>query len=142
MSTIYPRLETLKKALEETVAPVREKTVKELDTVSIGPGEVAEFAVESAKKYSAMVVTVKATYDPSATAGIRVRWLYSADGTDYDSPEDAIDAGNYEDLTFEAGKTRQRTVLIPLLQPYVKVQIVNMDTSYSVVVTVWRTLMR
>jgi len=128
--------------LREELAPVREEPVKVLDSKTIDKGGVGEFTVESAGRHSALIVTVKATYDPNATKGVRVRWLYSADGESFDSPEDAEDAGNFEDLTFEAGKTRQRTLLIPLFQRYTKVQIVNLDASYSVVVDVWRTFLR
>ena len=88
------------------------------------------------------MLTVKATYDANATAGLRVRWLYSPDGTNYDSAEDAENAGNYEDLTFEAGKARQRTVVIPILQPYVRIQLVNLDGSYAVTVDAWTTKLR
>ena len=73
---------------------------------------------------------------------MRVRYLYSPDGVNFDSPEDAEAAGNYEDLSFVAGATRIRTILIPILQSYVKVQVVNLDTSYAVTVDAWRTLLR
>ena len=73
---------------------------------------------------------------------MRVRWLYSPDGTNFDSVEDAEAQGNYEDLSFAAGETRQRTVLVPIFLPYVKVQVVNLDTSVSVTVDAWTTLMR
>ena len=89
-----------------------------------------------------MLVIVKATYDANATAGVRVRWLYSPDGTNYDSPEDAENQGNYKDLTFAAGATRQRTVLIPILTDNIRVQIVNLDSSYSVSVDVWSLKLR
>jgi len=123
------------------VAPVR-KTAKVVDAKSIDGGAKEEFMIHSTKEHSALVVTTRASYDPAATAGVRVRWLYSADGVNFDSSEDAEDVGNYEDLTFSAGATRQRTVVIPLFKPYVKVQIVNLDTTYAVTVTVWKTLLR
>jgi len=56
--------------------------------------------------------------------------------------EDAEAQGNYEDLSFAAGATRVRTILIPLFQPYVKVQVVNLDSSYAVTVDAWKTLLR
>jgi hypothetical protein len=130
------------KALREELSPIREETAKALDNVSIGPGSLAEFTVMSSAKHSALVVSVRASYHASATAGVRVRWLYSPDGASFDSPEDAEAVGNYEDLTFAAGATRQRTVVIPLFQPYVKVQVVNRDSSYAAAVTAWRTLLR
>ena len=137
-------LSTALTELKNALKPTRLVPVQELSSKSIIGGGTAEFTVDNTETdgFSALVVTVKATYDASATAGVRVRWLYSPDGSNFDSVEDAEDASNYEDLSFTAGATRQRTVLIPLLQPYVKVQVVNLDSSYSVVVDAWRTLMR
>ena len=140
----YEKLKQILELLGDTLKPTRITPVQELSSQSIIGGGTAEFTVDNTETdgFSALVVTVKATYNASATAGVRVRWLYSPDGSDFDSVEDAEDASNYEDLSFTAGATRQRTVLIPLLQPYVKVQVVNLDSSYSVVVDAWRTLMR
>jgi len=130
--------------LRDALKPTRTTPVQELSSQSIIGGGTAEFTVDNTETegFSALVVTVKATYDASATAGVRVRWLYSPDGSNFDSVEDAEDASNYEDLSFTVGATRQRTVLIPLLQPYVKVQVVNLDSSYAVTVDAWRTLLR
>jgi len=123
------------------VVSVPEKSTEQVFTSkSIAANSSADFTVSN--DYSAVVVTVKASYDASATAGVRVRWLYSPDNSNFDSVEDAEDAGYYKDLTFAAGETRQRTVPIPLLQKYTKVQIVNLDGSKSVTVDVWKTLMR
>jgi len=139
---VKPHEETLRTVIREELAPVREGVEKILEAYSISAGGKAEFTVTSTSKYSALVVTIKASYDPNASNGVRIRWLYSPDGVNYDSPEDAEAQGNYEDLTFEKGKTRQRTILIPLLLPYVKVEIINLDTGYSVTVDVWRTFVR
>ena len=73
---------------------------------------------------------------------MRVRYLYSPNGVDFDSPEEAEAAGNYEDLSFAAGETRIKTILIPILQSYIKIQIVNLDSSVGVVVDAWRTMLR
>ena len=124
-----------------TIKGERTEPERVLSAQTIDAASVSEFVVRG-EGYSAVIVTVRATYDASATAGVRVRWLYSPDSTNFDSSEDAEDAGNYADLTFSAGATRQRTVLIPLLQKYTKVQIVNQDTSKAVVVDVWKALMR
>ena len=128
--------------LRDALKPTRTSPEQVLTSQSIDAGGKAEFTVSDMDGYSAIVVTVKATYDSSATQGIRVGWLYSANGEDFDSPEDAEDQGNYEDLSFGAGETRQRTVLIPILQNYVKVQVVNLDSSYAVVVDAWVTKLR
>ena len=124
-----------------TVRGERTEPERVLSAQTIDAASASEFVVRG-EGYSAVIVTVRATYDASATSGVRVRWLYSPDSINFDSPEDAEDAGNYEDLTFSAGATRQRTVLIPLLQKYTKVQIVNQDASKAVVVDVWKALMR
>jgi len=124
-----------------TVKGERTEPERVLSAQTIDAASLAEFTVRG-EGYSAVVVTVRASYDASATSGVRVRWLYSPDGSSFDSPEDAEDAGNYSDLTFSAGATRQRTVLIPLLQKYTKVQIVNLDSAVSVTVDVWKTLLR
>ncbi|RLF09260.1 MAG: hypothetical protein DRJ98_08410 [Thermoprotei archaeon] len=124
-----------------TVRGERTEPERILSAQTIDAASASEFVVRG-EGYSAVVVTVRATYDASTTAGVRARWLYSPDNTNFDSPEDAEDAGNYSDLTFSAGATRQRTVLIPLLQKCTKVQIVNLDGSASVTVDVWKTLIR
>ena len=124
-----------------TVKGERTEPEKVLSAQTIDAASLAEFVVRG-EGYSAVVVTVRASYDASATSGVRVRWLYAPDNSNFDSSEDAEDAGNYADLTFSAGATRQRTVLIPLLQKYTKVQIVNLDGSASVTVDVWKTLLR
>jgi len=137
--------ESVKKGLEKYGAarePARTAATQELSATSIAAGGTQNIDKSGLDGYSALMVTVKATYDASATAGVRVRWLYSPDGTNYDSPEDAEDAGNYEDLTFKAGATRQRTVLIPIFSDNVRVQIVNLDSSYAVTVDAWTLLMR
>ncbi|MHC1622962.1 MAG: hypothetical protein ACXQTR_00020 [Candidatus Methanospirareceae archaeon] len=126
----------------DQLIPIRSSPEQVLTSQSIGAGDKAEFTVSDTDGYSAIVVTVKATYDSSATQGIRVRWLYSSNGTDFDSEEDAEDQGNYVDLTFSAGATRQRTVLIPILSDFIRIQIVNLDSSVSVTVDAWTLKMR
>ena len=122
---------------------ISEKTEPEkiLSAQSIDASSLSEILIPNGG-YSVAIMAVKASYSSSATAGVRVRWLYSPDNTNFDSPEDAEDQGNYEDLTFSPGAERMRTVLVPLLQKYTKVQIVNLDSAVSVTVDVWKTLMR
>jgi hypothetical protein len=119
----------------------RTTPVQELNNASIAANSYTEIVKSDLSIYSAIALTVKATYASTATSGVRVRWLYSPDGTNYDSIEDAEAQGNYEDLSFAAGATRQRTIVIPILQPYVKIQIINLDTSAAVTVSAWITLL-
>jgi len=135
-------LEKLQESIFEGVSPIRVHPVRVYTQEIIPKGGVVEFTIESWEKYSAVVVTVKASYDPNATSGVRVRWLYSADGQNFDSPEDAEGVGNYDDLSFQAGSVRQRTILIPLFLPYVRIQIVNLDLNYGVTVDAWYAFMR
>lgn len=136
-----PGLSSLGRLVRE-LAPVREETAKVFDSKSIAGNSLEEFTIMSRSKHSALLITARASYDANATAGVRVRWLYSQDGASFDSPEDAEEAGNYADLTFVAGATRQGTTLIPLFTPYVKVQLVNKDADHPVTVTVWKTMLR
>ena len=129
-------------AHRDALKPTRSIPEQVLTSQSISAGDKAEFTISDTNGYSAIVVTVKATYDPSASQGVRARWLYSPDGTNFDSEDAAEAEGQYTDLTFVAGETKVETVLIPIFQPYVKVQIVNLDSLYSVVVDAWKTLMR
>ena len=139
---VVPYEPTLRAVLREELAPRRSSVEKKLSGHSIDPGGVAEILFSNMQGFSAIGISVRASYDPNASAGVRVRWLYSPDGTNFDSVEDAEAQGNYEDLSFKAGETRQRTVRIPIAAPYVKVQIVNLDTGYAVTVDVWAWLVR
>ena len=142
LSAILSQLDIKLSELRDSLKPVRATPTQDLAGYTIGKGGVVEITKSNLNGYSAIVVTVRATYDPNATAGVRVRWLYSPDGTNFDSPEDAEAQGNYEDLTYDKGQTRQCTILVPILAPYVKIQIVNRDQSYPVTVDVWTLLLR
>jgi len=87
--------------------------------------------------WSVLVATVRAAYASTATAGVRVLWLYSQDGTNFDSVNDAMAQGNYYDLSFAAGGTAQATLFIPLLAPYVQILIINKDSSNAATVNLW-----
>lgn len=125
-----------------SLRPARSESVRELSSQSISASGKAEFEVTDTEGYSAIAVSIRAVYNASATAGVRVRWLYSPDGVNYDSENGAENESQYQDIAFTAGATEQETVIIPIFQPYVKVQIVNLDTAESVTVSAWRTLMR
>ena len=144
LSGVLNQLDITISDLRDALKPTRTLPTQELSNQSIAAGEAAEFPVNATQTdgYSALVVTVKAAYNSSASKGVRVRWLYSPDGTNFDTVEDAEAAGNYEDLSFAAGETRIKTILIPIFQSYVKVQIVNLDSSASVTVDAWRVCLR
>ena len=125
--------------VRRALGPVR--TSELVGSFSIDASATENIDFEDMEGYSAIVLTVRATYGAGSTKGVRVRWLYSADGTDYDSEDDAEAQGNYEDLSFAAGETRQRSILIPIFTEYVRAQLVN-NGEESASVKVWKTLMR
>ena len=133
---------SVENAISNTIKPTRTTPTQDLSSYTIAAGKAAEITKSGLEGYSAIIVAVRATYDPSATAGVRVRWLYSPDGVNFDSPQDAEAQGNYKDLSFAAGETRQRTILIPIFSDFIKIQIVNLDGTYDVVVDSWSWLMR
>ena len=140
----FPEIDIALSALRDALKPTRTAPVQKLSSQLIAPGGTAEFTVDAAQTdgFSALVVTVKVTYNASATQGVRVRYLYSPDGSTFDSEEEAEAAGNYEDIGLSAGASRVRTILIPLLMPYVKIQVVNLDPTYGVTVDAWMVAMR
>ena len=140
----FPEIDIALSALRDALKPTRTAPVQKLSSQLIAAGEAAEFTVDAAQTdgFSALVVTVKVTYNASATQGVRVRYLYSPDGSTFDSEEEAEAAGNYEDIGLSAGASRVRTILIPLLMPYVKIQVVNLDPTYGVTVDAWMVAMR
>jgi len=140
--SILDQLDIKLSEFRDALRPIRSTPTQDLSSYSISAGGSTNIDKSGLDGYSAMVVIVKATYNSSATSGVRVRWLYSPNGTDYDSPEDAESAGNYEDLTFSAGKTRQRTILVPIFSDNIRIQVVNLDGSYAVTVSAWTILMR
>lgn len=142
VESILAQLDISLSALRDALKPTRTTPEQVLSGASIAGGASEEFVVSDADGYSAVVVTVKVSYDPSATAGVRVRWLYSPDGTNFDSVSGAENEGQYKDIAFTAGSTEQETVLIPIFAPYVKIQVVNLDSSYSVTIDAWTSLLR
>jgi len=110
---------------------------KDLDNYTLDPGAIVEIVKGDLDGWAGLAVTVRATYSADASNGVRVRWMFSPDGTNFDTPEDAEAEGNYVDLTFSPGATRQKTVMFAIVAPYVKIHIVNLDSSYSVTVSAW-----
>lgn len=130
---------------EKLYLPIESKRTSQLEisNYSLAANSTYEITKTNLDTWSAILCIVKVTYNNSATAGIRVRWLYSADGTNFDSIEEAEAQGNYYDLTFTAGATRQTSILLPIFAPFVKIQIVNKDATYAQTLNnVWTILLR
>jgi hypothetical protein len=91
------------------------------------PGGGSVTADVDLAQYYMVAVVVDVTYSASATAGIRVRMLYSDNTYDYDSPEEADNLGRYYDLTFAPGARRRATITFPALALWGRVMISNLD---------------
>ena len=140
--SLSSRLDISLSSLRDSLKPDRSSPSRDLSSETIASGSTTEVIKSGLGGYSAIICSVRPTYDASATAGVRVRWLYSPDGTNYDTTDGAENEGYYQDLTFTAGTTVQETVIIPVLAPYTKIQIVNLDSSVSVTVDEWSWLLR
>lgn len=105
-------------------------------SIVVGPGSTHSIDVYVDEHWTHVVASIRVWYDPSATAGIRVMWMYSPDGLKYDTDDDAVARGNYYDMSFAAGATRQTTIPVPALSRFVRIAIRNMDTTYRAVVDV------
>jgi len=116
---------------------VRSSATQDLVNYSLAGGASVNVDKSAGTGWSALVVTVRVAYATGATAGVRVAWLNSPDGVNFDSPDDAVAQGNYYDPSFAAGATRQATVLIPLFAPYVRILIVNKDSTNAATVNLW-----
>lgn len=137
-----PNLDIPVSQIRDTLRHERTPPTQEYSAEVVSPSSSIVIDKRTPGPYSSLSITVRATYDAAATQGVRIRWLYSIDGANYDTVEDAEDQGNYEDLSFKEGETRQRTVNIPLITDYVRVEVVNLDTAASVTVDVWSCYVR
>ena len=144
LSSLAPdlaKLQNLDIALS-SLTPSRSTATLDLSNYSLAGGGSVNVVKNAGSGWSALVATIRVTYASSATAGVRVVWLYSPDGTNFDTVDDAVAQGNYYDLSFAASATRQATVLIPLLAPYVRVQVINKDSTNAATVNMWTLLLR
>lgn len=107
-------------------------------TADIEPGGILEKDIFS-EYIRGLHVSLRAEYHAESTAGVRLRWLYSQDGVNFDTIEDAETNMQYFEPTFEPGKTRQGTVLVPFDALAIKLQVVNLDKNNPVRVTLWET---
>jgi hypothetical protein len=104
---------------------------------TVAAGGTIEYVSDFSEVRKTLSLTVRATYNASATKGIRVYLLPSPDGSVFDSLEDAEAQGNYFDVAFAAGATKQATVPVVHSGMQMKVLIKNLDSSYSASVAAW-----
>jgi len=126
---------------------IYDKDVKQVaKDVEVPQGSFIDFALEVPEGYTGMLATLEARFEATATTtGIRIIFLYSFDGTDYDDEENAEYAGNYEDMLIPAGASnvvRQRSFIIPCTAPYLKLRVKNLDPTNPARVDLWRACSR
>jgi len=126
----------VKRLLSKDILPTKDVAVHLSDAL-IGAGKTESVDVGPIMDRSGFLLTVKASYHTAATKGVRVRFLFSPDGANYDTPEDADAEGNYMEPTFAAGAVRQKSVIVAYASPYVKLSVTNLDAIYPVVVSLW-----
>jgi len=82
-------------------------------------GDVTLYRLET------LAVTVRVTYDDSATAGVRLKLYFSPDGDNYDTVAYA-----YFDIDLAAGETIQETKLVDSPEKgHLRVAVENLDES-------------
>jgi len=110
-----------------------------IDETSISASGEAHYDLLGLQNTNALAVTVRVTYNASATAGVRVYLLASGDSINWDS-ENTTDAFAYFEPKFGAGETHQRTVNVDALPRFIRVLVRNLDGVYATgAVKVWVT---
>lgn len=82
-------------------------------------------------------VTVRVTYNASATSGVRLKLYFSPDGKNYDTVAYA-----YFDIDLTAGSTVQETKLVDAPERgHLRVALEDLDATYAATgITVWSSL--
>jgi len=109
-------------------------TQQPLSSVTIAAGSTNNVDISVPSGKTGVAITLKATYNSSATSGVRLDIFYSPDGTNYDTDTD--DSYTHP---FAAGETKQKTYTVAAIHPYLRVSITNLDTTYSVTTDLWIT---
>lgn len=132
-------IDTLITVIRDEVEPFKSEFM--VHDAEIYPGDQTGFIRTDLYNWDALIITIRAYYEPDATKGVRVRWRYSQNNEDFDTDE-VEQFGYYKDIPFKAGSEVQVTFPIPALTNYVWVDIINLDESVPVYVKVWSSLAR
>jgi len=119
----------------------------ELVDETIVAGQYGDVNIAIPEGYTGMIAIVKASFaaTDATTTGVRIVYMYSFYGIDYDDEDNAVDAGNYEDMvipTGQIGVVRQRSFIIAALAPYVRLRVKNLDAANDVTINLWRVIVR
>lgn len=111
---------------------------RSVENIASGVSVSASSSLDVTKKLPPLVkhltISVRVTYDASATAGAVLNVYLSPDGTNYDT-QPYYSAT----LAFTAGATIQESHDVDVNTPYVKIEIKNTDGTYALTASAWIT---
>ena len=123
--------------------PARSEAWKPLDGVVVEPRSYASFDIKVPDGWSHVTVVVRVKrevppVEPERRVA-RIVWLYSPDGENYDSVDEAERRGNYYDIVIPLPneKERQITLVIPAATPHIKVMVINANPEVKIRVDAW-----
>jgi hypothetical protein len=106
----------------------------EVTNATLAAGGSLDVDVFVPDNFSGVAVTLKATYNASATAAVQIEIYNSQDGTNWDSDTDDIVVH-----PFAPGATKQKTYIFAAACPYIRLRVKNLDATYAATVSLWRT---
>ncbi|RLF25311.1 MAG: hypothetical protein DRN01_06540, partial [Thermoplasmata archaeon] len=124
----------LTSATVEAISEVNKTTSQELTSQSIAASSSQNVDSTIPAGKSGAAVTLKTAYDAAATSGATINVFYSPDGTHYDT-----DTDDSYIHPFTAGSTIQKTYIVPAIHPFIRIQVVNNDSSKSITADLWTT---
>ena len=120
------------------VYPVFDKPSKDvsirLNNASISGGGSQDIDIDVPEWATGCAVTVRATYDASANAGVKFEVYSSPDGISWDTNTD-----DEFTLPFIAGETVQKTEIVAVGPPNVRIRVTNLDSTHTATVSLWTT---
>jgi len=98
-------------------------------SVTVTAGSSVTYDHTIPDNHTGAVITIRVTYDASATAGATIKTYYSQDGTNFDT--EAVDS---VDLSFTAGATIQQSIIVAAPCNTLRIEVVNNDGSYDLTI--------
>lgn len=127
-SPIYPWIDWL--------IPKRTDSKVALSNYSLAGGGAVYVDIEVPDGYNHVIVQVEVVYGANAVNGVRIFWLYSNDGQNFDTRAGARSLNRYIDPIVVAGAHEILTLDIPALSRYVRIFIKNKDDTVTQTVTI------
>ena len=134
--------ENIREAIREELAPHRYSPIKIVNNETISASSYKDVDIVPIDGYSAIGLTIQVTFLGSATGNTRVYYLYSPDGVNYDTTDEAENEGNYVDILAGENVTKQITIIVPIVTRFLRIRILNQDTSVNITCNAWITYMR